>query len=102
MRQFKPVSGPNYALQNVIVVRAQADYREVSTPLYDVERSSSDTNNYNCLLHPRYLNTEETTTDTQVCKDNHLTISQDNANITISPLSDGIDNPDKRRKRPQR
>ena len=102
MRQFKLVPGPNYGLQNVIVVRAQANYREVSTPLYDVERSSSDTNNYNCLLHPRYLNNEETTTDTQVCKGNHLTISQDNTNITMSPLSDVVDNPDKRRKRTQR
>ena len=102
MRQFKPVSGPNYGLQNVIVVRAQADYREVTTPLYDVERSSSDTNNYNCLLHPRYLNFEETTTDTQGCKGNHLTISQDNAKITMYPLNDVVDNLDKRRRRTQR
>ena len=102
MHQFKPVSGPNYALQNVIVVRAQADYREVSTPLYDVERSSSDTNNYNCLLQPRYLNFEETTTDTQACKGNHWTISRDNANLTISPLGEVVEKLDKQRKRTQR
>ena len=102
MRLFKLVAGLTYGLQNVIVVRAQADYREVSTPPYDAERSSSDTTNYNCLLRPRYLNNEETTTDTQGCKGNHLTISQDNANITMYPLSDVVDNPDKRRRRTQR
>ena len=102
MRQLRSFSGPYYIRQNIGLMKEQANFCNLSTPFHDLERSNSDTNNHAFLPHPRHISIEKTITDSHSCKTDHLTISHEATDFTMSPLSDVDNNSDKGIQRTQR